>query len=76
MLKDEGGGMREEFENHRGGAETQRINSSPRLCASAVAHPSSFLLLLDPPAAGAWNMAVDEALLVNAARERRCWQRF
>ena len=68
--------MREEFQNHRGGAETQRINLSPRLCASAVAHPSSFLLLLDPPAAGAWNMAVDEALLEDAALQRRCWLRF
>jgi len=30
-------------------------------------HHSSIVLLLDPPAAGAWNMAVDEALLEAAA---------
>ena len=44
--------------------------------SSLAAHPSSFLLLLDPPAAGPWNMAVDEALLEDAALERRCWLRF
>lgn len=33
-------------------------------------------LLIDPPAAGAWNMAVDEALLESAALEERCTLRF
>ncbi|MEN6407760.1 MAG: lipoate--protein ligase family protein [Thermoguttaceae bacterium] len=33
-------------------------------------------LLLDPPAAGAWNMAVDEALLESAASDGRCTLRF
>ena len=54
-----------------------------RLCASAVdhgssprPHSSSFLLLVDPPAGGAWNMAVDEALLEDAALQRRCWLRL
>jgi lipoate-protein ligase A len=43
--------------------------------SSFIIHHSSFLLL-DPPAAGAWNMAVDEALLEDAAAEGRCWLRF
>ena len=38
--------------------------------------PSAFRLLLDPPAAGAWNMAVDEALLEAAAAEGQCTLRF
>jgi lipoate-protein ligase A len=38
--------------------------------------PSAFHLLLDPPAPGAWNMAVDEALLEAAAAEGRCTLRF
>ncbi len=51
--------------------------TSPGASASSlIPHPSSFLLLLDPPAPGAWNMAVDEALLEDAALERRCWLRF
>src|SRR5688500_20216584 len=33
-------------------------------------------LLLDVPAPGAWNMAVDEALLESAALENRCTLRF
>ncbi len=37
---------------------------------------SSFCLLLDPPADGAWNMAVDETLLEDAANEGRCTLRF
>ena len=36
----------------------------------------SFSLLLDSPADGAWNMAVDEALLEEAANEGRCTLRF
>ena len=38
--------------------------------------PSSFLLLLDPPASGAWNMAVDEVLLEAAAADGQCTLRF
>jgi lipoate-protein ligase A len=38
--------------------------------------PSSFHLLIDPPAAGAWNMAVDEALLKAAAAEGQSTMRF
>ncbi len=33
-------------------------------------------LLVDPPASGAWNMAVDEALVDDAAARGRCWLRF
>ena len=35
-----------------------------------------FRLLLDPPAPGAWNMAVDEALLEAAAADGQCTLRF
>ncbi len=35
-----------------------------------------FELLLDPPAPGAWNMAVDEALLEAAANDGQCTLRF
>ncbi len=38
--------------------------------------PSPFRLLLDPPASGAWNMAVDEALLEAAAADGQCTLRF
>lgn len=37
---------------------------------------SAFQLLLDPPASGAWNMAVDEVLLEAAAAEGQCTLRF
>jgi lipoate-protein ligase A len=37
---------------------------------------SCFHLLLDPPAQGAWNMAVDEALLESAAFDGQCTLRF
>jgi lipoate-protein ligase A len=37
---------------------------------------SAFRILFDPPASGAWNMAVDEALLEAAADERSCALRF
>ncbi|HTU26364.1 MAG TPA: hypothetical protein VMF30_13245 [Pirellulales bacterium] len=33
-------------------------------------------LLVDPPASGAWNMAVDEALVEDAAERGTCWLRF
>jgi lipoate-protein ligase A len=44
--------------------------------SSFIIHHSSFCLLLDPPAAGAWNMAVDEALLEAAAADGQCTLRF
>lgn len=33
-------------------------------------------LLIDPPAPGVWNMAVDEALLEWSSRDESCWWRF
>ncbi len=36
----------------------------------------SFVLLIDPPSPGAWNMAVDEALLEAAEAEGQCTFRF
>jgi lipoate-protein ligase A len=33
-------------------------------------------LLVDGPSSGAWNMAVDEALLLDAAETGACWLRF
>ncbi len=33
-------------------------------------------LIVDPPAEGAWNMAVDEALLLAAERDGAAWLRF
>jgi lipoate-protein ligase A len=44
--------------------------------SSLITHHSSFQLLLDPPAAGAWNMAVDETLLEAAADDGQCTLRF
>ncbi|MFZ1932136.1 MAG: biotin/lipoate A/B protein ligase family protein [Thermoguttaceae bacterium] len=44
--------------------------------SSFIIPHSSFGLLLDPPADGAWNMAVDETLLEAAADEGRCTLRF
>ncbi len=38
--------------------------------------PSAFRLLLDPPAAGPWNMALDEALLEAAAADGQCTLRL
>jgi lipoate-protein ligase A len=43
--------------------------------ASNIPH-SPFRLLLDPPAPGSWNMAVDETLLELAAAEGQCTLRF
>lgn len=48
----------------------------PRSQSPAPLPPSPFRLLIDPPASGAWNMAVDEALLEEAASEGRCTMRF
>lgn len=47
---------------------------SSRPFASGLQLPT--FLLLDPPASGAWNMAVDEALLEAAASQGRCTLRF
>jgi lipoate-protein ligase A len=44
--------------------------------SSFITHPSSFRLLIDPPASGSWNMAVDETLLELAAAEGQCTLRF
>jgi lipoate-protein ligase A len=44
--------------------------------SSFITRHSSFSLLLDPPANGAWNMAVDETLLEDAAAEGHCTLRF
>src|SRR5437762_1670525 len=41
------------------------MNASGVLVGSA--HPTSCRLFIDPPAPGPWNMAVDEALLIDAA---------
>jgi lipoate-protein ligase A len=52
-----------------------QTSKSPIL-QSLISHPSSFILLLDPPASGPWNMAVDEVLLEAAATEGQCTLRF
>jgi lipoate-protein ligase A len=44
--------------------------------SSLILDPSSFILLIDPPASGAWNMAVDEVLLEAADAEGQCTLRF
>jgi lipoate-protein ligase A len=52
-------------------------HSSFELRHSPLSLPLSPLsLLLDPPASGAWNMAVDETLLEAAASEGQCTLRF
>ncbi len=48
----------------------------PRPPPPAPRPPSPFTLLLDSPAPGAWNMAVDETLLEAAAAEGQCTLRF
>ncbi|HEY1784986.1 MAG TPA: lipoate--protein ligase family protein, partial [Pirellulales bacterium] len=40
------------------------------------ADPLDCRLLVDAPASGAWNMAVDEALVDDAAERGTCWLRF
>lgn len=56
------------------------LQSSVSFSSSAFSlHPSSFSscrFLLDPPASGAWNMAVDEVLLEWAERTGGCCWRF
>lgn len=62
----------------------QKISKSPNLQISKSSNPQSpipnpssvFRLLLDPPDAGPWNMAVDEAMLEAAAAEGQCMLRF
>jgi lipoate-protein ligase A len=55
----------------------RRSAVSAAMCHSSfITHHSSFSLLLDPPASGAWNMAVDQALLELAAAEGQCTLRF
>jgi lipoate-protein ligase A len=68
-MKEESGGRRAE-----GGEARADLVSSRG--SSFILHPSSFILLVDPPAAGAWNMAVDEALLEAAAADGLCVLRF
>ena len=65
--KDEGSGVR--------GQRSEATN--PISSLSTIHDPrSTNLLLLDPPGLGAWNMAVDEALLEAAAAEGQCTLRF
>ncbi len=51
-------------------------HSSASLLSPLSPLPSPLSLLLDPPAAGAWNMAVDEVLLEAAAADGQCTLRF
>jgi lipoyl(octanoyl) transferase len=54
----------------------QSLIPNPSSPAPRLPSPAPFRLLLDPPAAGAWNMAVDETLLESAANEGTCTLRF
>lgn len=76
-MRAEGGGRRAERPVASGQwpvAGKSKI-SSPQ---SPIPNPSSsaFRLLLDPPASGPWNMAVDETLLEAAAADGQCTWRF
>jgi lipoate-protein ligase A len=51
------------------------LNES-RSLAVGNAHPTECRLIIDPPAPGAWNMAVDEALLIDAAENTALTLRF
>jgi lipoyl(octanoyl) transferase len=51
----------------------QHSRSNPQ---SPIPNPLIFRLLLDPPAAGDWNMAVDDALLETAIDQRQSTLRF
>ena len=65
--------------NDEGNDEARMTNDEQMKTSSFVIRHSSFppfLLLLDPPASGAWNMAVDEALLEAAAADGQCTLRF
>jgi lipoate-protein ligase A len=67
--------MKEELPDPAG--PTAGATSTDAPSSSLVIGHSSFLcLLFDPPAPGAWNMAVDEALLESAAADGQCTLRF
>jgi lipoyl(octanoyl) transferase len=51
-------------------------NDAAESHSSLITHNSSFHLFRDPPAPGAWNMAVDETLLEAAADAGQCSLRF
>jgi len=55
---------------------TLTADSSARLFTRSPAHPLLCRLLIDPPADGAWNMALDEALLQAAESDGVAWLRF
>ncbi len=64
-------------------AESGLTNDSGAEASSVIRHhasiidcQSSFVLHVDPPAPGPWNMAVDEALLEAAAADGQCILRF
>lgn len=59
-----------------GKAEADRAVPNSAFCILHSAFPSPCRLLVDPPAAGAWNMAVDEVLLEWAERTGGCCWRF
>jgi lipoate-protein ligase A len=72
----EGGEMKTEKKD-----ECRMMNDElPHHRSSFIIHhsslPSTFRLLVDPPAWGAWNMAVDDALLETAVADGRCTVRF
>ena len=71
--------MRAEKNDERRMMNDERPLQSPSdgcVRSSSIIHHSSFVLLLDPPASGPWNMAVDEALLEAAAADGQCTLRF
>ena len=47
-----------------------------RPASQAPAQDRVSAMVVDPPAAGAWNMAVDEALMEHVARTQGAWLRF
>jgi lipoate-protein ligase A len=77
-MKDEGGGRRAEGGGRKPPTPVGGYRPIRQVIASSdiVPRPEHFHLLLDPPAAGAWNMAVDEALLEAAAADGLCALRF
>ena len=73
--------MRRELEKASGepGVPSQSVGTRDVPHASSLIPPPSSLILhlfRDPPASGAWNMAVDEALLEAAATDGQCALRF
>jgi lipoate-protein ligase A len=61
-----------------GGCATSKLNFINH--QSSIINPTSSFtnccLLIDPPASGAWNMAVDEVLLEEVSARGGCWWRF